>query len=281
MPKRSEIQPVQTQDPMSQIPRGSALQDVFGWTIPVEQVPLPSGGMIYPVDNPLHGRETLQIKAMTALEEDILLSNALIKEGTVTQHLIRSCLIDKTIDPRDLLSGDRNALVVSIRITGYGSDYRAIASCASCGKSDNYSFDLSQLGIKRLGASPVRPGANEFSFLLPVSKKQVIFKLTTVRDEDEERVTKEKMKKLFPDAKQDGAVTKMLESQTISIDGKTDRVAISAFIKAMPAGDSRAYRSYISKIEPGLDMNLDINCRSCGAESKVAVPMGASFFWPE
>lgn len=281
MPKRSEIQSIPTQDPISQIPRGSALQDVFGWTVPVEQVPLPSGGAIYPDGNPLHGKETLQIKAMTALEEDILLSSALIKEGTVTQHLIRSCLIDKSIDPRDLLSGDRNALVVSIRITGYGSDYRAIASCTSCGKSDNYSFDLSQLGIKRLGAAPVRPGSNEFSFTLPVSKKQVIFKLTTVRDEDEDRVTKEKMKKLFPDAKQDGAVTKLLENQTISIDGKTDRVAISAFIKAMPAADSRAYRNYISKIEPGLDMSLEIKCRSCGAESKVAVPLGASFFWPE
>lgn len=278
MPSKSNVRPGEI---LSQIPRSSPTQDVFGWSVPVEQVPLPSSGLIYAVDSPLHGKETLQIKAMTAQEEDILMSRALIKEGTVVKHLIKSCLIDKSVDPDDLLAGDKNSLIIAIRITGYGSEYRAVVSCPVCSKTDNYSFDLSQIGIKRLGADPIAPGRNEFSFMLPVTKKQVTFRFLTGRLEEEDRIAREKMARLFPDAKVDNVVTRQLENQTLSIDGKTDRVAISSFIKSMPAADSRAYRTYMTKIEPGLDMNLDFDCRSCSARSKVALPMGASFFWPE
>lgn len=278
MPKRSDIS---TSEIVSQIPKSAPAQDVFGWSIPVEQVPLPSLGLIYEKESPLFGKETLQIKAMTAQEEDILMSRALWKEGTVTTHLIKSCLIDKSIDPSDLLSGDRNALLVSIRITGYGSDYRAVATCPVCSKSDNYTFDLTQIGIKRMGSNPVASGVNEFDFLLPVSKKRVTFKLLTARDEDDDRIARERMQKLFPGANQDNSVTRQLESQVISIDGKTDRTAISAFIRMMPAADSRALRIRMRETEPGLDMRLDMTCTSCDAESKVALPLGAAFFWPE
>jgi len=281
MPKKTDVPSSFSQDFSSQIPRSSPVQDVFGWSIPVEQVPLPSGGLIYPPESPLHGRDVVQIKAMTAQEEDILLSRALIKEGTVLTHLIKSCLVDKSIDPADMLSGDRNAVLVSIRITGYGSEYRASVTCPACNRADLHSFDLAGIEIKRLGADPVSPGTNEFSFHLPVTKKHVTFKLVTVGDEEEAARVREKMLKLFPDAKVEGIVTKQLENQIVSIDGRHDRAAISAFIKAMPAADSRALRAYMSGIEPGLNMQVDMNCRSCGSESKVALPMGAAFFWPE
>jgi hypothetical protein len=280
MPKKSDVVS-SGQDYISQIPRSSPVQDVFGWTVPVEQIPLPSGGVIYPQGSALHGRETIQIKAMTAQEEDILMSRALAKEGTVMSHLIKSCLIDKTIDPSEMLSGDRTAIVVAIRITGYGADYRANVNCPACTRSDMHVFDLSGLEIKRLGAQPVSVGSNEFDFTLPVTKKPVTFKLLTVRDEEEAEKTREKMSKLFPDAKVDGAVTRILEGQILSVDGKRDRAAISAFIKAMPAADSRALRSHMLSIEPGLNMRVSFACRSCGVESKVALPMGAAFFWPE
>lgn len=281
MPKRSDIQnPNFQQDALSQIQRSSPVQDVFGWTVPVEEVPLPSGGLIYPPGNPLHGKETLQIKAMTAQEEDILMSQALIKEGTVIQHLLKSCLIDKSIDPDDLLAGDRNSLLVAIRITGYGSEYRASVTCPSCNKPSLGSFDLGGIEIKRLGSQPSQPGMNEFNFALPVTKKQVKFKLLTTADESEANRTREKMKSLFPDLKVEGIVTKQLENQIISIDGKTDRAAIGAFVKAMPAADSRALRSHMINIEPGLKMQVDFTCKLCGSESKVVLPLGAGFFWP-
>jgi len=270
-----------TSEIISQIPRSAPVQDVFGWTIPVEQIPLPSNGSLYPKTSALHGRETVQIKAMTAQEEDILMSRALIKEGTVIQHLIRSCLIDKNIDPDDLLIGDRNAILVAIRITGYGSEYRAPVTCPLCSKQDTHSFDLANLGIKRLAVASVTPGVNEFEFKLPVTGKKVTFKLISTRDEDEDSKTRARMQQLFPDAKNDNDVTRMLERQIVSIDGHRERAPISAFIKAMPARDSRELRSYMNKIDPGMDMSVDMKCRSCGGESKVGLPIGVSFFWPE
>lgn len=270
-----------TADVLSQIPRSSPAQDIFGWTVPVEQIPLPSNGVLYPKTSTLHGRDYLQIKAMTAQEEDILMSRALIKEGTVVYHLIKSCLIDKTIDPDDLLVGDRNALLVAIRITGYGSEYRSPATCPSCNKQDSQNFDLANLGIKRLETDPVAPGVNEFEFVLPVSRKRVTFKLTSVRDDIEDAKTRARMQQLFPDAKNDNEVTRALERQIVSIDGHRDRAPISAFIKSMPARDSRELRNHMNKIEPGIDMQVDMKCRFCGVESKVGLPLGASFFWPE
>ena len=280
MPKRSDIAQM-PQEVISQIPRSSPVQDVFGWTVPVEQIPLPSGGIVYPQASSLHGKETLQIKAMTAQEEDILMSRALLRDGTMLQHLIRSCLIDKSIDPEEMLIGDRNAMLVSIRITGYGTDYKATATCTSCSKPGSYVFNLSSIGIKRLGTAPVGLGRNEFDFILPITGKRVIFKLLTIRDEREIAQTQERMSKLFPDAKVEGTVTRQLENQIVSIDGKTDRSAIVSFIKSMPAGDSRALRKHMAEIEPGLDMQMDFTCRSCGAESKAVIPLGATFFWPE
>jgi hypothetical protein len=279
MPKKTDLSSTQN-DVLSQIPKVSPVQDIFGWTVPVEQVPLPSSGLIYPAGSPLHGCETLQIKAMTAQEEDILLSRALNKEGTVVSHLIKSCLIDKSIDVGDMLLGDRNSLLVAIRITGYGTEYAAEATCPACNRTSHQSFDLSTIEIKRLGAAPMTPGHNEFSFTLPVSKKAVTFKLLTVDDEEESRQVKERMSKMFPDAKVEGVITRQLENQIVSVDGHRDKTAISAFIKAMPAMDSRALRNHMSNIEPGLDMRVTYNCKSCGAESKVALPAGASFFWP-
>jgi hypothetical protein len=278
MPKKSDVIS-SPHDVLSQIPRMSPTQDVFGWSVPVEQVPLPSNGVIYSPSSPLHGRETLQIKAMTAQEEDILLSRALIKEGTVATHLIKSCLIDKMIDVNDLLAGDRNSLLVAIRITGYGTAYTASATCPSCNRDDTHTFDLSNIGIKRLSVDPISQGMNEFSFDLPVSKKKVTFKLITVRDEDEISRTKERMSKLFPDAKIDNVVTRQLENQILSIDGIYEKGPINAFIKSMPALDSRMLRTHMANIEPGLDMRVDLSCKFCGAESKVALPAGASFFW--
>jgi hypothetical protein len=223
----------------------------------------------------------VQIKAMTAQEEDILMSRALLKEGTVLTHLIKSSLIDKTIDPADLLAGDRNAILIAIRITGYGSDYSAPMACPACARQDIQNFDLSNLGIKRLEVQPVAPGANEFEFILPVSKKRVTYKHLTVRDEEDAVKTAERMRKLFPDAKVENDVTRQLELQVVSIDGNRDRAPISAFIKAMPARDSRELRAHISKTEPGIDTRVDVKCKSCGVESKVGLPIGVGFFWPE
>ena len=151
----------------------NVMKDDFGFEIPQESVPLPSRGVIYPVDGPLHGKETIDIKPMTAKEEDILTSRAYIKSGTVLTKLLQSCITNKSINPDSLISGDRNALLVSLRITGYGADYDVEVDCPECGARSKQTFDLSQLQIKRLEVEPVVQGDNLFEVVLPVTKKTV------------------------------------------------------------------------------------------------------------
>lgn len=258
----------------------NVMKDDFGWEVPIEVVPIPSEGKVYPQDSPLYGKNCLEIKAMTAQEEDILASRALIMQGTVITNLLQSCLLDKTVSTREMLLGDRNALMVSIRITGYGTTYRAEASCPECSATNMYAFDLSGLEIKRLEIAPVREGENLFSFTLPVTRKGVHFRFLTGADEEERNQLAERRKKLMPDLKIDNMVTSRLEQTIVSVDGITDRTKINMFVKNMPARDSRALRSFIEKNEPGIDMSTWMACSQCGEGSKVGLPLGTGFFWP-
>lgn len=254
------------------------LKDDFGYEIPVESVPLPSNGVVYPSDSPLHGVSTINIRAMTAREEDILTSRALIKQGKVISTLLQSCMTDKSIDTSKMITGDRNAVMIALRITGYGSEYSAEVECPSCKARGKGEFDLSSLSIKPLEIEPVRQGENLFEFQLPVSKKLVHFRFLTGADEEEIQVLQERKKKLGNQS--DSLVTTRLQFCIQSIDGKTDKALISSFAKSMPARDSLMLRSYIDKNEPGINMRVEYECSSCGESSEVALPLGASFFWP-
>lgn len=250
----------------------------FGLDIPIESIPLPSNGVVYPVDSSLHNRETVDIRAMTAREEDILTSKAFIKKGIVISELIKSCLIDKSIEPRDLLGGDRNALMVAIRITGYGAEYNAEIECSECGTKASQEFNLAELPIKRLEINPVSPGTNLFEFKLPYSKKVVKFKFLTGRDEEEILATAERQKK--HGLSSDTTVTTSLLYSIVSIDGIEDRAKIASFVKMMPARDSLALRNYVRDNEPGITMKQETSCQSCGHTEEVTMPLGVTFLWP-
>lgn len=250
----------------------------FGFEVPIETVPLPSAGRVYPVASSLHGRETVEIKAMTAREEDILTSQALLKKGTVITELIRSCLCDKSINPIDMLTGDRHALMVAIRITGYGAEYDVEVECNECQTKAPRSFNLGELPIKRLEIAPVQEGVNLFEFLLPYSKMNTKFKFLTGRDEEEIQATSAKQKKLG--LQSDTSVTTNLQYSIVSIAGIEDRAKIAGFIRQMPARDSLALRNYIRDNEPGIRMRQDVTCPSCGHSEEVSMPIGVSFLWP-
>ena len=265
------------------VPAGIQTKDVmrddFGFEIPVESVPLPSNGVVYPAESPLHGKETVDIRSMTAREEDILTSRALIKKGTVITELIKSCLTDKRIYVPDMLAGDRNAIMVALRITGYGAEYGVEADCPKCNKRSKQEFNLADMPIKRLEIEPVAKGQNAFEFKLPVTKKTVQFKFLTGRDEEEIATVQERSKKQGAIA--DNAVTTRLQYSIIAIDGKNDRSSVNGFIRNMPARDSMALRRHIDAQEPGIDMKGSFDCPSCNEVSEVRVPLGASFFWPD
>lgn len=264
------------------MPRQSAAEKVkadFGLDIPQELVPLPSMGKVYPPDSPLHGLDVVEIKAMTAKEEDILTSRALLKKGTVISELIKSCVVDRSINTLDMLSGDRNALMVAIRITGYGAEYSVELECAECGAKTPHAFDLGALPLKRLEIEPIQLGMNIFEYQLPYSKKRVQFKFMTGRDEEEILHMNEKQKKLSLGT-ESNVTTNLLYAIT-AIDGVSDRSKIASFVKMMPARDSLALREYIRENEPGIVMRQDTACQACGFEEEVSMPLGVTFLWPQ
>lgn len=251
----------------------------FDWEIPYESIPLPSQGSIYSENSFFYGKSSIDIKAMTAKEEDILMSQALIKKGTVIEELIKSCVMDRSANVDDLILGDRNALSIAIRITGYGSDYNAEVSCPKCDHRNQKVFDLADLEIKRLGAKPVEQGVNLFEYTLPVSKKVVRFKLLTGADEREKDLQdKSYTKALGPMSL--GIVTSNLRYIIQAVDGITEKGKIYKFIDMMPAMDSKKLREYIAQIQPGIDMTTSLTCENCGSTSPVSLPITSELFWP-
>lgn len=265
------------------MPKRNVMRDDFGFDVPVESVPLPSNGLVYPQNSVLHGLDSIEIRAMTAKEEDILTSKALIKKGTLISHLLNNCIVTRGVNSDMLLSGDRNALMVALRVTGYGSDYNVSVACPHCGEKSEQNFSLGDLGIKRLQIEPVELGRNEFEFLLPKSGKRVRFKFLTGRDELDMHELQERMKKTGGIG--NNLVTQRLKYAITAVEGSsgyvTEKSKIDMFIQNMPAMDSMALRKYIDDNEPGLDMTVEMECPHCDSESSLRLPIGPSFFWPD
>ena len=258
--------------------RKDILRDEFGLEIPVEDVPLPSKGVVYPEGSPLHMAETIQIRAMTAREEDILTSRSLIKNGTVITELIKSCLIDKRIDPNDLLVGDRNALMVALRITGYGAGYSAELACPVCTERSKQTFDLGELPLKTLDADPVSQGANVFEAKI---NENMTIRYKFLTGHDEKQISKENDRKKKAGITGDTLITQRYKYQIVSVNDITDRTKLQMFTQRMPTSVSRSLRKAMDAHEPGIEMKQYITCPSCMEESEVNMPLGASFFWPD
>lgn len=256
----------------------NVMKEDFGWDIPVEMVPIPSKGIIYDPESSLHKKEDVKIKAMTAREEDILSSAALIKEGTVLDHLVSSCLLEN-VDAKQMITGDRNALMIAIRITGYGPDYPITAYCKKCSHENSVNVDLSSIPIKRLTIEPVEEGKNLFKYKLPVTKKEVYFKFPTQADE-RDRSIKEKNLKQHIQSMVESNITGNLELAIQQVGNITDKNKIKHFIMNMPAFDSRSLRNFMRDAEPGMDMTCSFDCQNCNAHNKVDIPITADFFWP-
>lgn len=264
---------VQTPQPQQQMPPQSQYQ------VPVEIVALPSSGKIYPVGHPLCNEQSVEIKAMTAKEEDILTSRALLKNGTLLTQLLKSCILNKTVDPDEMLIGDRNAILVGIRVTGYGADYAVTVTCPACGQDFLNHFSLAGLKLKNLTATPLQPNTNLFEFTLPSSGQTVHFKLLSGKDEVEVAKIMESKKKLGNPV--EAGITTRLFQSVVSINGETERNKVKYLVENMRALDSRALRKYIDEVEPGVDMTQKILCTSCDTQSEVVMPLGMSFFWPD
>ena len=264
-------------DGIEKVTRQEYVKKELGFELPTHTLPLPSQGLLYPAGHALHQATSVDIRAMTAKEEDILMNRALIKKGTVITELIRSCLVNKAIDVSSLISGDRNALMVAIRSSGYGSEYSPTFQCPKCEHTNQMHVELADLEIKPLTLQPARVGENVFKFKLPVSKLEVDFCFLT--GEQEEKIVKaaefKKNKGLA-----ESTITTRYMNQILAVNGNTEPGVISKFVNNMPARDSLELRKFIDKHEPGVKMEVDFQCESCSYADTIALPMDVSFFWP-
>lgn len=253
-------------------------KEVIEQKYPSEIVSLPSRGLIYPKNNPLSSGQ-VELKIMTAKEEDILTSQNLIQKGVVIDVLLKS-LILSPVDYNDLYIGDKNAIMVAARILGYGSEYGVTLTCRHCQEKSECVIDLKNLKEIEPDESLFNY-SNNFDFVLPASKKKITFKLLTHADEKRIEEDLKIQKKINPKAEKADLTTRLKRIIT-SVDGDTDENTIRKFVDSpeFKSLDSLELRKYIRKISPDVDMTYQWECDSCGEKNVNAVPMTVQFFWP-
>lgn len=240
----------------------------MSFKLPTETIELPSKGLVYPEGNPLSSG-TVEIKYMTAKEEDILTNANYIANGTVLDKLMKSIIVSD-INYNDLLIGDKNAIMVAARILGYGAEYRFNYN----GKEEV--VDLSQLENKPVDESLYTRGLNEFSFTLPTSENEITFKLLTHGDEVKIDQELEGLKKINREGSPE--LTTRLKYMITSVNGDKERKVIREFVDtAFLARDTRAFREYISSIQPDVDLSFFPS----NSTRSVSIPIGLNFFWPD
>lgn len=235
---------------------------------PTEVVELPSKGLLYPENSPLASGK-IEMKYMTAKEEDILTNQSYITKGIVLDKLLESLIVDKTIDVKDLIIGDKNALFVAARILGYGKDYSFTFD------DKDITIDLSEIDNRPFDESSITKGVNEFSFTLPHSKNTVTYKILNGHDEKNIDKEIEGLKKINKEISPE--LSTRLKYIITSVENDRDAKTIRNFVdNYLLAKDSRALREHIKNTQPDVDLTFTTD-----SGEEVAIPIGINFFWPD
>ena len=254
----------------------------FSFVVPSEFVELPSKGRFYPTNHPLYNQEVVEIKHMTAKEEDILTSQALLRRGLAIDKLLQSLIKNTAINAQTLLVGDRNAIMIAARISGYGPDYETQVTCPSCGTQTRQNFDLSQIAPldTSTDTSLVTYNAEENLFVttLPATKVEVGFRL--MRGIEEKNITSQigSARKRKTD---EHAITRQLKQLIVTVNGDTNPESVNYLVQNIPSRDSRHLRLMYKICNPDVDMTHIFVCEDCGHEDDLEVPLTADFFWPD
>jgi len=241
-------------------------------SIPYDVIELPSQGMLYPSK-----QKTVKIEYLTTMDESILSSPNLLNNGLFLDTLLERKIKESEISPKDMLVGDRLAILVFLRSTGYGSMYPINVFDPDTRELFETEVDLSTLKVKKLSVKPDKD--NLFDYILPTTKKKVKFKLLTGGEHSDIDNRDESYQKKTG-SKQSNKVVYTLEAMIQDIDGETDKFKISSIIHRLPIMDSRSLREYSSNIEPGLDFNVTLRTPG-GASVDTFLTIGRQFFWPD
>ena len=250
------------------------------YAFPTEVLALPSKGLLYPKDHPLSSGQ-IDVKYMTAKEEDILTSSNLIEKGLVIDRLLESVIADPKIKLDDMLIGDKNALMVGTRVLGDGKDYVVTMEDPDTSLEVEHSFDLTKLNHATIDYEKLKSGKNEFEYTTTNSKTKLTFKLLTHKDESEIEKELKAYKKLSDVTGVSNELTTRLKKQILSVDGEKDRQKINEFVdNRFLALDTREFRKYVTSIMPDIDFEQEYKSQ-IGELHTVTIPIGVRFFWPE
>lgn len=238
----------------------------------LQSVELPSKGKLYP-----NSIKEILIDYMTANDENLLSTPELIRKGTVMDELLKRKIKTEGIKPSDLLNGDKDKIILQLRASSYGQFYDVKVTCPETGNEFEESIDLLTLNEKELSVEPDE--LMEFSFLLPMAKKTIKFKLLTSGEFDRVLDAAEKQKQAYKSQVSE-IITLLLKAQVKEVDGNRDRNFINKFIDRMRAGDSSALRKHIKSIEPGIDYEYELTSPFTGNKFKATLNFGIDFFYP-
>ena len=249
------------------------------YDFPTEVLDLPSKGLLYPKENPLSSGQ-IEIKYMTAKEEDILTSTNLLEKGLAIDKLLSSIIADPKINLDDILLGDKNAIMIGARVLGCGKDYEINMIDPDTVEEVSTVVDLTTIQNKKIDYSLLEGNENKFSFTLPNSKRVLEFKLLTHKDEKQVEETERALEKVSKDGVR-SALTTRYKQQIISIDGDTNSTTINRFVdKEFLSLDSREFRNHVKSITPDVDLTFQYTSQE-GASHTVDIPIGIRFFWPD
>jgi hypothetical protein len=257
-------------------------EGTLNFVTPTDFVELPSKGKFYSKEHPLHDAEHLEIRQMTAKDEDILTSRALLEQGIAIDRLLENLVVDKNISIDDLLVGDRNAIMITARMSAYGSLYETKVQCPVCNNSSDHEFDLKEILNQNVGETSEETlekltESKTYLVTLPRSEAQVEVKFLTGKDEKKLiQVSEQRKKHKIVDT----PLTDQLKACISSINGVTNFIQISDFVDNMPARDSKHLRTAYFELMPNINLTQDIVCKKCYSETKMEVPFTADFFWP-
>ena len=253
--------------------------EVRQYNFPTEIVELPSKGVLYSEGN-LLAEGKIEMKYMTAKEEDILTSQNLIKQGVVIDKLLQSMVVSN-IRLNDLSVGDKNGLMVAARILGYGKDYPIEVTCPKCSEKTKMTVDLTKLPVKQADTTTMI-APNVFEFTLPQTGRKITYKILTTGDDKRIDNELESLKKSIKKDGIDRELTTRLKHLILSVDGNDDRAYITHFVdNELFAMDSRALRSEITKVSPNQLFEIEFECDHCAhIEEGMSFNIDTSFFWP-
>jgi hypothetical protein len=253
-------------------------QQAATFDFPTQVISLPSEGKVYPESNPL-SKGTLEIKYMTAREEDILADRNLINKGIVLQKLLESVVVQPGVNVDDLVIGDINAVYLATRMLGYGPDYDVEITDPFSGEKQKVTIDLSKIQTKDVDFDRLTP-QNRYELTLPVSKKKLIVRLLTHKDEKDISQETQAMERLTKGKSVGADVTTRFKYMIVEVDGNSDRGFINKFVPNMLAGDTKALRNFFKELSPDLNMKYDFVSEITGESEALDIPFGISFFYP-